>query len=76
MSKNLFKNSLNKSYDETCNQAKIFKNNFERKVDTILQRGEKYVKLYFLYKIIAKQNSLQTKSRNNKIHRKNHKKQL
>jgi hypothetical protein len=34
------------SYDETCNQAKIFKNNFERKVDTILQRGEKYVKFY------------------------------
>jgi hypothetical protein len=27
---------------------KIFKNNFERKVDTILQRGEKYVKLYLI----------------------------
>lgn len=40
----LIKYSLNKSYDETCNQARIFKNNFERKVDTILQRGDKYVK--------------------------------
>ena len=46
MSKIFINFSLNKSYDETRNQAKIFKNNFERKVDTILQRGEKYVKFY------------------------------
>lgn len=68
----LIKYSLNKSYDETCNQARIFKNNFERKVDTILQRGDKYVKK--ILTVIGKQNCLQTKPRNLKIHRANHKK--
>ena len=48
MSKNIiliiFFNSLNKSYDETRNEAKKYKKNFEHQVDTILQRGDKYVK--------------------------------